>query len=263
MAARADIPIVSVELMRASDAYTIEHFIDDAELMDRAGCGIASLCIEAFPGPYAVLCGPGNNGGDGYVVARYLTSRLTIADSTTSANTPTTATDFTATATSVSIFYTKEPTSDSSKHHAALLQNTNVAIAPFTPNTDLSHFGTIFDCLLGTGFSGTPRGLIADAICAINKAKAQGVRVISADINSGVNGDTGTASEHNCAVISDLTVSIGFLKTGMLNPGMHAYAEHITNIDIGIVLSEEPDVWLDRKSLPSWISASCVQTGYA
>lgn len=58
------IPIVSVDLMRASDAYTIKNFISDIDLMEKAGKCISIVCSS--PGPYAVICGPGNNGGDGY-----------------------------------------------------------------------------------------------------------------------------------------------------------------------------------------------------
>ena len=53
------IPIVSVDLMRASDAYTIKNFISDIDLMEKAGKGISIVCSS--PGPYAVICGPGNN----------------------------------------------------------------------------------------------------------------------------------------------------------------------------------------------------------
>lgn len=191
------IPIVSVELMRASDAHTIATLVDDVELMDRAGRGIAVLCHN-LPGPYAILCGPGNNGGDGYVVARCLAER---AQAQGEANA------------GVSVFFTKEPASASSRHHRALLDETSVAAEPFDPDRDLSAFGTVVDCLLGTGFDGIPRGPVAQAIAAVNAARQRGARVVSADINSGVNGDTGRGE---LAVESDLTVSIGFLKTGML-----------------------------------------------
>lgn len=296
------IPVISVELMRASDAYTIANFVDDAELMNRAGRGIAQQCRENFSGPYALVCGSGNNGGDGYVAARYLAEA----------------------GHDVTLFYTKPPASDSSKHHAALLEaiatqdepdsfcasveegadsvaaraeasasadasadpsasarshvsssgiastsknsSAKVRIEPFTEGCDLSSFATVVDCLLGTGFNGEPRGLVACAIDAINAAQQAGAAVVSADINSGVNGDTGTGTH---AVKSSLTVSVGYLKTGMLNASMNEWAERITNIDIGIQLlpeavesaSQSPKTqaaegalrYINTENLPSWI----------
>ena len=81
--------------------------------------------------------------------------------------------------------------------------------------------------MLGTGFSGVPRGAIKDAIEAINNANAY---VISMDINSGVNGDTG---DGEIAVQSDLTLSVGYLKTGMLEPCFKKWCKEVKNRNIG------------------------------
>lgn len=261
------IPIVSVELMRASDAHTIETLVDDVELMDRAGRGIAALCD--FPGPYAILCGPGNNGGDGYVVARCLAKRAEAKrPGTTPAHMPqdspspgqphaTTAASHAgpspeqaSNACRVCVFFTKEPSSESARHHRALLNGTDVEVRPFTPGCDLSAFGTVIDCLLGTGFDGRPRGVVASAIEAIDAARQQGVYVVSADINSGVNGDTGHGE---LAVKSDLTVSIGFPKTGMLEDEMGRWTRHVVNVDIGIELAGAPTATVVPADLPAWI----------
>ena len=216
------IPIVSVDLMRASDAYTIKNFISDIDLMEKAGKGISIVCSS--PGPYAVICGPGNNGGDGYVCARYLAMRKE-----------------------------NEPSSESAKHHRALLDKyPEVTIKPFsyTKEEDLTQFNVIIDCLLGTGFSGTPQGIIARAIGAINDAKSKGSTVISADINSGLNGDTGKGS---LAVMSDVTASIGFFKQGMLEESMSKFTKKIVNINIGIQLEKDPTSQIHESWLPSWI----------
>lgn len=274
----APIPLVGVELMRASDAHTIETLVDDVELMDRAGRGIAALCCD-FPGPYAILCGPGNNGGDGYVVARYLAAHSEAdraAAPQTTASAPrmataeaaeTTGPDAAGTAAPdtthavpsskctgnparVSVFFTKEAASESARHHRALLEGTDVDVRPFTPDCDLSAFGTVVDCLLGTGFDGRPRGLVADAIAAINDAGRSGAHIVSADINSGVNGDTGHGE---VAVKSDLTVSIGFLKTGMVAEEMGRWTRRVINIDIGIELADAPTATAAPADLPAWI----------
>ncbi len=221
------IPIVSVDLMRASDAYTIENFTSDAILMEKAGKGISLICT--YPGPYAIICGPGNNGGDGYVCARYLAMRNE----------------------DVTVFFTKEPTSESAKHHHALLEKyPAVTVKPYSGEEDLTRFNVIVDCLLGTGFSGEAHGAIARAIAAINDARSKGSIVISADINSGINGDTGKG---NLAVISDITASIGFLKQGMMEESMSKVTKKIVNIDIGIQLVKEPSSQLHESWLPTWI----------
>ena len=108
----------------------------------------------------------------------------------------------------------------------------------------------IVDCLLGTGFSGTPQGIIARAIGAINDAKSKGSTVISADINSGLNGDTGKGS---LAVMSDVTASIGFFKQGMLEESMSKFTKKIVNINIGIQLEKDPTSQIHESWLPSWI----------
>ena len=91
-------------------------------------------------------------------------------------------------------------------------------------------YEVIVDCILGTGFTGDVRGLAKDAIEAINKS---GAYVISVDINSGMNGDTGEAT---LAVRSDLTVSIGYYKQGLFTEAAKKYIKEMTNVDIGIVL---------------------------
>ena len=93
------------------------------------------------------------------------------------------------------------------------------------------------DCILGTGFCGEVRGLARTAIARINAAKEAGTFIVAVDINSGMNGDTGEAE---LAVCSDLTVSIGYYKTGLLTPAAASYIGGLTNVGIGIVLPETP-----------------------
>ncbi|HKP80361.1 MAG TPA: NAD(P)H-hydrate epimerase, partial [Phenylobacterium sp.] len=69
-------PILSVAEMAAADRAAIEAGTPGLELMERAGQAVADAVVQRFrPQPTLVLCGPGNNGGDGYVVARLLTQR--------------------------------------------------------------------------------------------------------------------------------------------------------------------------------------------
>ena len=91
----------------------------------------------------------------------------------------------------------------------------------------------LVDCLLGTGFSGPVRGAFQQAIQAINRAKAY---VVSVDINSGMNGDTGKG---DLVVRSDLTVTIGYLKAGMFLGEAVWKVGRLVVADIGIRLVRE------------------------
>ena len=91
----------------------------------------------------------------------------------------------------------------------------------------------ILDCIYGTGFVGEVREPVYSVIKAVNDSKAI---VVSADINSGMNGDTG---ESNICINSDLTVSIGFLKKGLITDEAKKHIGKLVNMDIGIVAKEE------------------------
>ena len=96
--------------------------------------------------------------------------------------------------------------------------------------TTFEEYDIVVDCIFGTGFRKKPEGLAADVINNINSTATY---VVSADINSGINGDTGEAE---LAVKSDLTVSIGYYKTGMFMGDAPDLIGDLVNVDIGIVL---------------------------
>ena len=200
-------PVLTVAQMRALDEYVINR--DDAatKLMGRAGEALADELVNF--NNIAVVCGPGNNGGDGYAAIYSLQEQKLLDDK------------------QVTIFYTKEPKSDESKFFFQKINHENVTFVDSGTVPSDNNFDVIVDCLLGTGFSGVPRGAIKDAIEAINNASAY---VISMDINSGVNGDTG---DGEIAVKSDLTLSVGYLKVGMLEPCFKKWSREVKNRNIG------------------------------
>ena len=200
-------PVLTVAQMRALDEYVINR--DDAatKLMGRAGEALADELVNF--NTIAVVCGPGNNGGDGYAAVYALQERHLLNSK------------------HVTIFYTKEPRSDESKFFFQRINHENVTFVDSGSVPSSNDFDVIVDCLLGTGFSGVPRGDIRDAIESINDANAY---VISMDINSGVNGDTG---DGEIAVKSDLTLSVGYLKVGMLEPCFKKWTKEIKNRNIG------------------------------
>ena len=200
--------VVSVDQMRRSDAYTIEHFVPSRELMYRAADGV----FRAYDGwqgrKIAIVVGGGNNGGDGFALAGIL--KKAGMDPV--------------------IYEVSDKPSEDGSYYRDIARELGVRMDAFEADTDLSGYDVIVDCVLGTGFKGEVRGKAGDAIRAINKA---GAYVISVDINSGMNGDTG---EGALAVKSDLTVSIGYYKQGQFKGDSEKYIGKLTNADIGIVL---------------------------
>ncbi len=208
---RADSPAfqsaVSVARMRESDAYTIAHFVESRELMRRAAQGVFDA-VNWSGRRAAIVAGSGNNGGDGYALAGILA----------------------ANGIPVRIFRVSEKFSADGGYYFDRATALGVPSEIFTEGASLAGYDIVVDCILGTGFSGTPRGAAAAAIRAVN---ASGAYVVSVDINSGMNGDTGEAA---LAVRSDLTVSIGFYKTGLFLGRAPELIGALVNADIGVVL---------------------------
>ena len=205
-----EIKTISVEQMRKSDAYTIEHFVPGRELMYRAALGVFDSYKEWKNKKTAIVVGGGNNGGDGYALAGILKKNGYEAV----------------------IFKVSDNMSEDGRYYHDIAADLGVNIRDFTEDTDLGGYDVIADCILGTGFTGEVRGIARNAIEAINKS---GAFVISVDINSGMNGNTGEAS---LAVHSDLTVSIGYVKTGLVTEAAKEYIGELVNVDIGIILVE-------------------------
>lgn len=211
--------VVSVENMRKSDAHTIEHHTSSAELMYRAAQGIYDAV--QFVGKVAIVCGKGNNAGDGYALACILCKNGV---------TPT-------------IFRA----SDGFSKDGLYYYKTALSLGAQEERLELANgftgYDIVVDCLLGTGFSGELKGEIRYAVEQINATNAY---VVSADINSGLNGDTGVA---DIAVNSDLTVSIGAYKTGLFLNDAPYYIDKLVNADIGIHMLEEEYKLIDYSLL--------------
>ena len=200
---------VSVEQMRESDRYTIENFIPSLTLMYRAAMGVYDA-VEWTNKRIAIVCGSGNNGGDGYALAGIL------ADNGIGST----------------IFRASEKLSADGEYYFRRAKKRGVADVYLDESTTLCGFDVVVDCVLGTGFKGEPKG---NALTAIRKINESGAYVVSVDINSGLDGDSGAAVT---AVRSDLTVSVGFYKKGMFLRDAPRLIGELTNVDIGIVLKE-------------------------
>ena len=166
--------------------------------MEAAGREVADAAVRLVGGAYgrrAVVCGKGNNGGDGLVAARYLdraglrTSVLLLDDGLAGPG-----------------------------NNLARLGTTTVrrrAFAPAALDRELGRADVAVDAIFGTGFRGTPAGSYAEAIGAL---AACAFPLVAVDIPSGVNGETGAVE--GPAVRADLTVTFGATKPGLvLLPG--------------------------------------------
>lgn len=213
------VQVVSVENMRKSDARTIAEHTPSAELMYRAAQGIFNSA--KFVGRVAIVCGKGNNGGDGYALACVLCKN-----------------GFTPT-----IFRASDGFSKDGLYYYKTAMSLGAEEMPMSQAAAFTGFDIVVDCLLGTGFSGELKGEMLEAVEQINMTNAY---VISADINSGINGDTGVCST---AVNSDLTVSIGSFKTGLFLNDAPYYIGSVTNCDIGISLIENEYKLIDYSLL--------------
>ena len=205
--------------MRATDRWAIEeHGIPGLELMERAGRGLADLVVAVAPdGPIAVVCGKGNNGGDGYVAARLL--REAGREVRVLAVAPV------------------EELSGDARANAERVDG----VEPFAA-ARLAGCAVVVDALLGTGFSGAPHGAAADAIAALNAA---GLPVVAADVPSGVDAATGVVEGE--AIRARATATFAAAKPGLwINPGK-SHAGNVRVVDIGIPPGapiDEPDVAL-------------------
>ena len=207
------IDLISVSNMRESDAYTIANEVSDIELMRRAAQGILRSYDYPIEGT-AIFTGSGNNGGDGYALACLLSLE---------GKRPV-------------IFALSEAKTSSARYYKEMAEKAGIEIRPlsaFKPG----EFKVCVDCLLGTGFSGELRADYAEAVSMITDS---GSFIISADINSGMNGDSG---EYSDCVRSDLTVTIGFLKKGMIKPQALKAIGSLAVVDIGIrLLRKEEEI---------------------
>ncbi len=232
------IPVCTAAQVRARDARVIEgRGIPGRVLMELAGRGAADAVTARWPGAaVAVLCGPGNNGGDGFVIARWLAlwgHRVTL-------------------------WCPRDPATDDAKANAELCRD--MGLLPTELPLALEDAGVVVDALLGTGQRSAPRGALLPGVQACMQRHRAGAAVVAVDVPTGLHADTGQPLG-DAVVAADLTVTFGYTKPGLLcAPGIQLSGEVVT-IDIGLDLAglcaapvgqivEESDVlgWLPNVS---------------
>ncbi|MCL5735163.1 MAG: NAD(P)H-hydrate dehydratase [Actinobacteria bacterium] len=223
--------VFTPEQMRELDRATIEDIgVPGPVLMERAALGVSALVQSRFPGWHTlIVCGNGNNGGDGLAAARQLhLAGHPVACIVTAAS-------------------SAELSPDAALYlHAAEKAGVNLRLGS-VPDYLWDETELVVDCLLGTGAKGEMRGKVAEWARLTNKAAARGVPVVAVDVPSGVNAASGSIAKD--AVAADVTVTFHSAKSGLVCPPGSEAAGEVVVWDIGIpsFLEPEPDLWVVTK----------------
>jgi NAD(P)H-hydrate epimerase len=208
-------PVVTAEEMAAVDRYTISELgIPGRVLMENAGRAAASLILQKWRNlarrAVALVCGKGNNGGDGFVVARCL------SESSASC--------------SIFLLGKKSEVRGDALANLQVAEKLGLAITEVRDETQLPDFASYFlliDALLGTGSRGGLEGLLAKTVERMN---ASGRPLVALDLPTGVHADTGEVG--GPCIDADLCVTFGAMKRGLLfSPGREVAGEvHVAEI---------------------------------
>jgi NAD(P)H-hydrate epimerase len=203
--------------VREVDRLATERFgMSGLVLMENAGRGVADVLCSLNPrGQIVICCGKGNNGGDGFVIARHLDLRGLPVRVLLFAN-------------------PAELTGDAAANYR-ILDKCGAAIETFTVPIEIERLSQrlgeadwIVDALLGTGATGEPRSPYAEAVAAIN---GSGRPVVAVDLPSGLDCDTGVAA-HN-TIRAAHTCTFVAAKPGFFVPNAKPYIGQLHVLDIG------------------------------
>lgn len=207
--------------VREVDRLAIGEFeVPGTVLMENAGAGAARLLMSlGVGGPIVIASGRGNNGGDGFVMARHLDAaghdvRLLLAAAA-------------------------EAYVADAAVNLRICERSGLPIACLADADEaewrrrLAGASWVVDALLGTGAVGTPRGAVQNAVLAINAARTSdaGMRVLSVDLPSGLDPDTGLAED--ACVRADVTATFVAEKAGFANPSAAGFTGAVHVLGIG------------------------------
>ncbi len=200
------LPILTATEMRAAELAAADSGLSLTVLMQRAGEALARLTHRIAGGrPVHILVGPGNNGGDGYVAARWLAGQ----------------------GATVKISALAPPATDLARAAAAHWSGPVGGI-----DSEVMPDAIVVDCLFGTGLN---RALSAEAAGLLSRHAVLAHRVIAADLPSGVDSDSGALL--GCPIRADITLAFAALKPAhlLLPSAMHSGEVRIADIDISSV----------------------------
>jgi len=202
--------IVTNAQMKAAEAECDKRFISYSEMMNNAGRAVAnSIIADNSPCLATVMCGSGNNGGDGFVIAKLLAARGFKVRT---------------------VLVNGEPRTDCAREHFGNLHNNVYLLADekqhclaFVQNSQI-----VVDCVFGTGFHGELPEHAAELLTAANNRPVR----VAVDVPSGVNSDTGDF-DPRCFRATETHV-LAAMKKGLLNPAALDILGRIIPHDIGI-----------------------------
>lgn len=212
--------LVTSDTMKKLDRITIEQYgIPGLTLMERAGKGAFALLEKYFARDLekgiAVVAGGGNNGGDGFVVARYAHEK--------------------GLRTEVFLLVDQESLKGDALENFNRIKNSvrveNISDSKTEEDLveKLKSFGCVIDAIFGTGFRGNVEGIHKKVISAINRSNK---KVLAIDIPSGLNPDTGEVM--GIAVKANVTATFGLPKVGQFLGNAREFTGTVEVIDIGI-----------------------------
>ncbi len=240
--------VANAEEMQELDRKAIETYrIPGMILMENAGRGAAEVISNTFPDLHkkkiAIIAGKGNNGGDGFVIARYLLNQ----------------------GTSVRVYLLTDPKGlrGDAEINFNIFQRMKgeVVSVPSSKDyvkvkKDLEKFDILVEGIFGTGLDAEVRGYYREVIDHLNTLQRP---IVAIDIPSGLDANTGKPL--GTAIRASLTVTFGLPKVGHLIPPGLDYVGEVKVIDIGIpkkLVEEEniPTYLLEKKEIKRWLSVS-------
>lgn len=211
--------------MREYDRLAIEELgVPGVVLMENAGAGAASIALDLLAVPIGarvfVACGPGQNGGDGWVVARRLANAGCAVH----------------VATTVAVGALR---GDSAVHaRVAVAMGIEREVVDESADArwrgELARAELVVDALLGTGASGSPRGAVRSLIDAIvaRAAAPDAPRILALDLPSGLDADTG--ARPGACIRADATATFAARKVGFESPGAAEFLGVVHVVDLGV-----------------------------
>lgn len=216
-------PVVTAAEMRALDRATIDEVgLPAVTLMETAGRAVAEAALRMLGTDHPtlarhvmVVCGPGNNGGDGFVAARVLRDHGIDAVAYLAA--------------------AREAVRGDARTHLEILERAGGDVRLIAAPEELAALGSrardaalVIDALFGVGLTRPIEGHLAEVVAMIGNAR----RVLAVDIPSGLDADTGR--ELGCAVTAERTVTMAALKIALVSSPGFARAGEVEVADIGI-----------------------------
>lgn len=231
-------PLLTPEQMAQADRATIAAGTSAETLMERAGRAVARAAIELMGGRYGkralVVCGKGNNGGDGFVAARALRNEGVGVDCL--------------------VLFDPDEAKGAPGHHLTLMRDAGVEPIRFRPGWFLPHaYDVAIDAIFGTGFTGRIDDE-SDTALAILLLRYEPLEapVVAVDVPSGVDAGTGAATG-GLAVFARRTVTMAALKTGLALPPGSEYAGEVTVADIGISVPDSSTALVEPRDVAPWL----------